>query len=535
MKKLSIGIFAAVAIIAAVPFGMGIFTQQTLQQQYVFEDTLTKSVYTLDLVDYRRGWFSSKAKIKVTVNTQTSSNDPLFLLTALIRSQVSSLQNQHFSTTFDVNIKHGPLVFTTLNGKSRLQLGIAGFQYQINLSGNDATRQVVDNVIGKQPLATGESILHFSGDLSNQLQSLKIHFEDKTKDMKVDWQGFNFTADVSKQYDRVNVNFISTPVNISNFNRSDTLSISSIRFQTHSKRGLADLWYGTSELSLDSIRAKVYGNKTSVSNIKISKNQTEHQQKFDVKVTYSIGNYSINDKTYGPVNIAFKLTDVNAIPFRQLADTVNQQNINSMQLQQQMLFLMQLIPQALQIFNGTSLQLNANVDTPLGIVNADAQVTAAKQINATTLDPLLLIREFTGDANISVSQEVVKRLMYMIIYPIKIDESTQRLIAKTEVNGKMSNLDAAIKAASQQATDQRINQYLDAGLITKAGNTYQTKLGYHNGKLTANGVQIFDAFAPTPIKTSRAISTPTATQAFAPSPEPMIAPTAVAPVAKPQQ
>lgn len=474
MRKSSIVITTLIGIVALVFLGMPLMFGFTLQAKYpaVISQLSNNTNAELKLISYHRGWFTSQAKLKVTLNDQTVNP----------KSLTSPAQQPLTQFVVDQTIKHGLVIFTKgLWGHNRFFFSCAVITNTVNshqikikaLTEWTLNNQLISNIV--VPLLqidnSGQRILiqNGVGSLNYPLNGTVIQGGALIN---------NFQNWIKKPSAQVSV-------------YEKKLQLNNVRLSFNNHHQDNGLWYGVTSLIIPKgVFYADQGNATTLDSFSFTINQHPMNSSHTAIVLSSraaqIANSNFNLKN---LNVALNLNGL---------QTSALVNIDKAMEQNKPVY-----GSILELLAG-GLNVNLNpftFNTNDGPVKLQAQFNFPQQ-SKNTANPLFWFqayRQLIAQIQMQMPQASLNKWMSNFYQRKNTIEESSLTIDTSDVTAFVN---------------EQINYWLNNNIIKKLGNNYVTQINLKQGQLLINGAlpktkRYFLSFQPTaPQKTiSETVST----------------------------
>lgn len=322
MRKVFIGILVlAVLLIGGLPFVYGVMTEKVINQmaQGMVNDGLP-----ITISDYQRGWFKSRADIELPPLTQEAATRWVQMQKMLGVPEANIEKNVHFVGT----VLHGPIIFDrSRSSKPRFMFGQALIDLQLD-EASSLFRQLTTYTNGSEPFHW-LTLIKFNDEVEHLVSFAPAAFKNATTGVSANFEGARgkLTLSEDKQKFRFKTGALSAS-DASGF----SLEVAPLTVEGHSNRLENTLWVGKARIMLPSaalLNIPGAGGTLKVDNVILQQsfNQTPGEANaLDLTQTYQLALLTYEDQTYGPYQISFKLSRVDADALVTLRNAVKQFN-----------------------------------------------------------------------------------------------------------------------------------------------------------------------------------------------------------------
>lgn len=472
MKKWIVLSLIIIALLMAMPYGLGVLTQYELNQRQAVINKHFSGSFSSEILQYQRGWFSSNAKVKQSVNVQKFAQNFTALLTPLLSNQ-GDLQDGWVTLTYDTKISHGPIIISHDAGKTRLQLGLAGLSADCNFVWREQIRYLYQL----------NSLVHFSGKITTHLQSAKVNVVNKPQDFRMVWDGAHLDAEISRGLDQINLKLAIAPLKAGLISQDTKVDTSAIALTTNLQRGIEDMWFGNMVLTMQSLAIVVKGQSSfALQHVDAVSQQSLQNQKVSTTLKYAIDEIKAHGERYGPSEFNLALHDLTAPYLKVVSEMIHKNNLHTMTKEQLSYFGMQMVPDFLRMLDGSQMQLSFHTTSPQGVINLNVAITAPTQAGK-KLDALGFARDAQGSL-----QMVAPKVIVIALVADKIKEkSTPEFLQKAIKAGAVPNLQDLTEESKKKAQD-KLQALVNEGWIMADNENFKMDFHYQNGQIIANGI-----------------------------------------------
>jgi uncharacterized protein YdgA (DUF945 family) len=467
MKKWLGGIIVLLLLIGLITPGlMGIVAQKRLTS--LAANLPANSPFTLKVISYDKGWFSSNVQLDVTLNN-AKYNPP-------IHFQVNEV------------VKHGPFIISFKPFYVNIAQAYAHGEVIVPEDQQALFKQYVDQTTLVNDCIT----LHLFGGISLKLMAPELTVSSPTdKNVKITLENLASTATLSGNMKKVVTHTVlqsllwqdtNTVVTVTNVASGSALRVSP-----------QGLWLGQMRGSLESINVQADSKPSfTLKNLQYNSNSKESKGLISMLSNLTVDNVTIKDASYGPGQLTFSFKNVNAAPLARLkkfSRMISQAQPGSVNMDMASQHTEKLVlrtvarglqfsvdPISLQTPNG---QLTGQIDISLPNLLEDQKGQPLKH-------PRLTIPALIGNMNGSVQFSVPKAIVQNSLSQ-SIEANLQSVSQAANAPATQQQITAA---ASQRATVQ-LQGWVAAGFLADNGTNYQFSAAYQQGQLLINGKPLF--------------------------------------------
>lgn len=470
MKKAVIGLIVALVIaVLALPPLLGIMTESRFRNSLGTMDE--NPVFDVSVESFDRGWFSSVARIAVSIDADYASS--LAALDDPNTNDLAAAVIADAAATFVVDIDHGPLVW-----RNGFFVGLSRFVARINE--DSAVVNEIKTRFAMPYLVEIRGRIGLTGRFAFDADVPPIDFADENGQMYFSgliaegtYSGDNLVSDA--HIDEISFDFVN-----------GAGRIQGVGFQGDNERINSYLWTGPMEMMIESV---VITNPLLGAEPVLDMDRLRLSGNSDLDPTGELVSativYAADSLVAGPefalsdpelsvtvrnLSIAALDTYYNTMltldPNNPLAALSAMQTIGTELLRHDPSFAIS--PVRFE-YNGEPFTANVEVRTVDG---AQAQVDFS--------NPMMLLSLFEVRADATASKTLASQLAAMIV--------TSQLSAAFQGQELPPGQDIA-QMASQQA-EVMLTTFLGQGLIAEVGDNYTTNIDYTNGQITVNGTPL---------------------------------------------
>lgn len=468
MKKwLSLLVVVLLLFFVAVPGAMGVIAEKRIKK--LISNWPAGSPFSAQVVDYKRGWFTSSMKLVVALKT--------------------ALHNQPLNIQINESVVHGPLILDFSNHFVGFGQAYATGELTVPADQQAFFKQYIDQT----NLLKNSIFLALFGDVEVGFDIPELSVTDPaTPDMRLTLEGLATRATVSPSVSHIMSHSAIQEINWQHADRMITLE--NISGNSNLKRTEQGLWLGDIKLSLDSLVVNAAKQTIfSISKAEYASSSKESDGLVSGKNDFNFDKLVIKDVSYGPAKLGVNITNINAAPLAQLKRLTQ-----SMQTQSNVAVVQQgdMRKQKL-IFKIISRGMQLTV-SPLTMETPNGQIAGQLSI----VMPNLL--DDADGREVKNPHITIPALLGGIKADIKL--TVPKVIALNNLqNSILSNMQAlsnalasdpsnnqALQTAAQQRAAAQLQGWVAAGLITVNGDNYEFSANLEQGKFLINGKSVFN-------------------------------------------
>lgn len=455
------------------------------------------SPFSVQIVDYKRGWFTSTMKFAVTLKTATA-NQPL---------------------NFEINevVVHGPFIIDLPQHFIGIGQAYAAGEITVPADQQAFFKQYVEQT----DLLKNSIFLELFGSVAVGFDIPELNITDPaTPGMRMTLEGLSTRATVSSGVTHISSH--SSVQEISWQHADNMITLENLSGKSNLKKTSQGLWLGDIHLGVDSLvvnQAKKI--LFSLSKAEYKSSSEEKDGLVSGKNYFSLDKLTINGVTYGPAKLGINIANVNAAPLAQLKKLSQ-----SMQAQNNMVVVQQGdIRKQKLIFKiiARGMQLSVmplSVQTPNGDITGQLNISMPNLLEETDGKPIknprITIPDILGGIKADVQLSVPKVIAEDGLQS-SILHNMQAL--SHALSSDANNAQALVTAAQQRAVAQ-LQGWVAAGLLLEKGDNYEFAATFDQDKFMINGKSVFNP----------ALGAASAAMAASGGAMPAAAPTVIAPV-----
>lgn len=495
MRKLSILIVILIlmGLVGATPYVAGYQFKKNFLE--VMESFSQNKNLKWEVVEYKQGWLSSDAQIRITVPMKTGSR-----LAAGSDDKDSALIE-----TIDSHILHGPLIKDP--NTNQYGLAMAGIQSKISLHIPGAS---LDS--NHSPLAQVNTLVDFKNHWHNELLQtpLTLSFPELGK---FSFQGSTGKIDFDYNDGLLDHLNIATESKGLVFIPQTTVAIQeidldSLSYTSQASQEAPGQWIGDSKLVLPKLSIKKADNSIiAVQNIELTHSAKNPEPRlFGFKVRLAIKNIQTANEilpSLGPLQLDFAVNNLNAEGLQKLSAFLREPHNKPLSPEDRETYLKLVLS---TITPSSSFTETLSTSTALGDLKNDANISW-KGDQSTALTQESLMTGVKAILNIHAASTLVDKLI-----AARDEETAQKTATSPDTSGTSTpaqnpkdspkpattniSASAAVNAVSTPPAPennapptfrQTFDGWIQQGYISKEGDTYVVSLVFEKGATTVNG------------------------------------------------
>jgi uncharacterized protein YdgA (DUF945 family) len=468
MKKwLAVIVVLLLLILVLAPGGMGIIAQKRIKD--LAQNWPANSPFSIKVLSYDRGWFSSTMQLDVTV-TNPAHNPPVHVFV-------------------NESIVHGPVIISLSSRFIGIGQAYAHGEFVVPEDQQALFKQYIDQT----NLVTNCLFLHLFGSVTVKLNVPEMTITNPADPQtKVIIEGLSTVAKISPR--AAHISSQSVMQSLTWQDAASTMIIDNLHGHSNLSKTVEGLWLGDINLDLDGL-AYNSGSKTlfSLKNAEYKSTSKEKDGLVSGNNHLSFESLTLQGSTYGPAEVAVNVQNVNAEPLAQLkrlAKVMQQQDGSGLAAQytkRTERLVLKTIARGMQLtVNPISMQ------TPNGEITGQLNISMPNLLDdasgKTIKHPHVTIGQLIGGAQGSLQFSVPKVIVLNSLQNTILDN----MKAMSQMLGNDASKDASLTAAAQQRASAQLQGWVAAGLLIENGTNYQFNAAYQQGKLLVNGKPIFN-------------------------------------------
>ncbi|KTD07412.1 YdgA family protein [Legionella jamestowniensis] len=482
MKKF-IGLVVILAVLVLGSYyGMGYLTEQKVKESLNFVNRSNGLAATI--VEYDRGWFTSKAKFdwRVHVPEQTIQNN----------GQTQTIPAKDYKIQMPVTIYHGPVIFSEQGVK--FGLGYAHTNLTMPAEYAEQFNSLFTNQ-STQPNVVINFFVNYLGNSSIDMSVPAFKLFAKDGNATFEWMGMSTSTNVSSDHDKVGGNITIEGLTFKKDQVNTKMSAVTSEYNLH--RTDTGLFLGDASLSFPSFVVMDSDKKLfELGQFDIHSDSDIEDGLFSSHVKTSVEKIVANGKTYGPGSLEVAIRNLDADALAKLNQQAQQvQQGTDAERQRAMLAM---LPELPKLFSkGAEFEVTEmNFVMPQGTVEGNLMISLPKGEMG---NPFELIQKIQGNGKLKMPAVVVKELVtesikQKMMSPQQPQQNGQQNLAQ-QIQPQ-SNPDASAQAAagssdiSQQAValaDKQLATLVQNGVLAQQGTDYVIEVSLNQGQFMING------------------------------------------------
>lgn len=498
MRKALIFIIVLVAIVAAMPYGMGLLTKKSIED--IVGKASQNTGIKLEIKNYQLGWLGSKVDIVGTFNAKVDQKIKDYLQSSGRKFDAKI----PCGFTFQQKIQHGPLLWGYSNDDKSWYLGRGLAFGQVQFDTN--TSLALKDLLGSAPIMRKSTLIGLGGNFNSQLEILGLQHNNKEKQIFFKWDGLRAKVSTSANFDTLIsvVNFLKLQITAPEFNLEIPKIIANNDTAKNKQFGI---WTGQGTVTWPSFKLTADGKQIEMENLNVSTSQNIAGDLVNGNFKLNLKKLDVDKDVYGPVDFDMVVNNLDAKSIGEIEQAlreINQQNLAPNQVQAQMMMLMPKIIK--MVSRGAVVEIKVlDVKTPDGVVSARFKITLPKQEGDSKGPPMQdLYRKAVASVNLKIPAILLNKLMVGdAMRSLARTQSQQhdaveatQQAATTAANGVPAVTpppatpvpsEADNKAKAEEMAKEKLAQLESKGMLVKEGDNYKFDATYDNGKVTING------------------------------------------------
>ncbi|ASQ44915.1 YdgA family protein [Legionella clemsonensis] len=483
MKKF-IGLVVILAVLVLGSYyGMGYLTEQKVKESLNFVNR--SNGLAAKIVEYDRGWFTSKAKFdwRVHVPEQTIQSN----------GQTQAIPAKDYKILMPLTIYHGPVIFSKQGVK--FGLGYAHTHLTMPAEYVEQFNSLFTNQ-STQPNVVINFFVNYLGNSSIDMSVPAFKLFAKDGNATFEWMGMSTSTNVSSDLDRVGGNITIEGLTFRKDQVNTKMSAVTSEYNLHrTDRGL---FLGDASLSFPSFIVMDSDKKLfELGQFDIHSDSGIEDGLFSSHVKTSVEKIVANGKTYGPGNLEVAIRNLDADALAKLNQQAQQVQQGTETERQRAMLAM--LPELPKLFSkGAEFEITEmNFVMPQGTVEGNLMVSLPKGEMG---NPFELIQKIQGNGKLKMPTIVVKELVtesikQKMMAPQQNNQQNDQQNVAQQIQPQ-SNPDATAQAAanstdvSQQAValaDKQLATLVQNGVLAQQGTDYVIEVSLNQGQLMING------------------------------------------------
>lgn len=436
MKKflLIICILLSLLIASAVfilPYGLGFIAQNKYTQ--ILNAFNKSSVVQVTLLNYQRGWFNSKATVKIVLPSKSTN----------IASQTWM--------TLQQEIAHGPVFsFTSSKGEKSILLG------------QGLITSHIESAFGTVNMVNW---IKWDGAFWGIVRAPVLHFSNIPNKQEIIISGLSGFFKLPANLKRFFANFNVPEILIKTDKLEQRIEQTHIRYNL--QKSMSDLFLGERSFTARSIvwNTPLYPSKLKFEDLSIHANSAEKNQRMRDEIDLSLKKIAVNNASYGPQILSLTLDQVDTPTLLTLKKELNKLHGNAYVPEQMLAKYQQLLMTLLS--KGIEVQLKKfQIVTPWGNPSlvADIRLPAQPSVSG-DIKSLLHASNFKAEANVPAT-----------------------FLIRALENFYANKSNQPDKSVMSIAAQQQVNEWVKDKWLLPKDNGYQITALYQNQSLMINGL-----------------------------------------------
>lgn len=457
-----------VLLIVGIPY----LTGKLVKRQ--FEDILTVfselDPVSIQVLDYQEGWFSSRAKTRVTFKGKSM---PMWLR--------EGLQHQDFSIILEHKIQHGPFIFSRSMSWRNWRLALAMIQSQLYLT-KEAKAQL-QQITSDTKLLKIQSQIGIDGEFLAIFEGKPIVIQDDKGVERTIWQGMQGKWHINRGLNRFLGEVVIPGFDLQWHHRRFVGE--AMRYRTQRTKSSTGIWLGKDNILIGQLQMIPTEPALPIVLMGITMGVIldEKQGLINAGLDTTIESVKWGQQLYGPLNTVIALNRLSPESVKSVIA-----NLNNIQMtgkyQPYLGYMLMQVPVLLKARPELHID-NLSLRTVDGEVKGQLQVAiGGKEANNMTQIGNIVDSLFVS-AGVNIPQSMAKELLALRYRDQLADEPITPAIESPSM--AVPEQPAAMMNAMIQKADTDIDSYVQAGYLMPKGNDYTMDLRYENGALTING------------------------------------------------
>jgi len=449
MKKLT----GVVVILAVLVLG-----------SYYFTGMLTESKVkeSLEVKNYDRGWFDSKADI--VWHFQFPNN------------RTKKMETTEFK--MPLKVYHGPFMFT----KDGMKFGM-GFAHTVIQMPDKNLKQMKDLFTAQStaPTLNLSLFVNIFGKTGFSAAVPDFTLIAKKGDAKLNWHGLDSSIRISSDMKSFDGYF-----NIDGFNftrKEMTAKMEAVKTNYNLYENSDGLLLGSASVSFPSLVVK-QGKKVVFLLSRFDMKSGSHQNgvTIDSDLSITLEKVVANNETYGPGELHFSLNNLDSKALARINELAQQAQIASNPEKKRLM--MAMMPEVPKLFShGAELKIDPfTFKLPKGRIEGNLLISLPE---GPFNNPFAMVRQIQGNGRLAVPVDLVKEALIESLAKKMLQNQLQQAIAQQNNAHGVQPMDA--KQQAKDMVDKKLSNLVDKGLLTQQGNDYVIAFTLKNGKLLVNG------------------------------------------------
>lgn len=381
MKKWMISVFCLVSLLFIAYYSMGYIAKRTLEKHLEFFPK--SSLFTVNLLPYQQGWFSSKTQISIKLDIPEQK--------IIEKNGITQIEPPiELEIKIPIGIKHGPFIINDHG----IRFGIAELTTQ-----PETHYQALINYFN-------ETIIKFNSPAF----ALKDTNSSGKEDFQLQWYGLTALVRFSPNLNHINSRFKLYGLNSSASNL--LFNLGELTYDLQLRRQQNWLWLGLSHLNIASLKVSAPGKQECMLddfNFLAHANMADDALNLDLSL--SLHQLIFNHQRYGPAVLRLSINNIEPDAMAKLNQQEARMMENNRDLNLRLLTLANQLPKLLA--KGPIVELSKmEINLPEGkIIGTFKMWLPQKEIN----DLTQAVQNAHGEGHFQAPVAVVKSMMLALI------------------------------------------------------------------------------------------------------------------------
>ncbi len=477
MRKIIYSLVTVLVLITAVgPYVTGVKLKSDFQSHIAYLNQNDKFQLTVD--QYHDGWFSSDAKISLSIKDPILRNTLLTLFNT--RDEKSPDLNQ---IHFDLHINHGPFVFThIIDGSLHPSLGLGQIYSRLVLE--PEVQQSMEKYIGDSPLFECQTSVYFNGDAITSYHSPIVNI--KTLKGVITWGGIHGAVTTSRHFDKIDAKTTFKSALFDNGNFKFTSE--PITSDGAAQKGDGNLWFGHNTIAIPKILGQIHSQTAFVlDSLEMHTNTVPQENNFSSNWRLGLEKIKLGNINIGPGELKLSFDNLNIALTAKLRDLVNEMN-NTPSLssqRKQEIYRDELTPKIIELLQqGVLVKLEKfHLTTPFGNIDTEGALSFPQKVQR--------------DQTVKQLAEMATLNLHLSVPPLfaeaVVNYFNHRLANFLPAPDPVSTSDS--KQFYQQESQSLLSKWKQAGFIIENGNSLVVDVKYADHEWRVND-KLFSTIRP---------------------------------------
>lgn len=485
MKKLTGLVILIVALVLASFYAMGYLTEKRVKQG--LEAVNQTNSVSANIVDYKRGWFSSKAVFNWHFQIPEH--------TIQVNNQQQTIPAEDYELQTPVTIYHGPVIFSDRGIK--FGLGFAHSLIQLPEKFVTKFNEFFSEKSTKPNLDLSFFINYFGKiTINTSIPAFKLFA--KSGNAEFDWSGMLSSTSLSTHMDRIDGSVVIDGIHFVNDQIDTTTSAITSEFDLH-KIDLG-LFLGDASVSFPSLVIHKNGKKMFELNQFDARSSSDVEQGlFSSQFKSSLEKVSAEDKSYGPGSLQVSIKNLDAATLAKLNQKLNELQQKS-ELERQA-GLLTMLPELPKLFGkGAEFEVaEMSIVLPQGTIDGHLLITLPK---GDVINPFELLKKIQGKGKLRMPKVVVEQLLTESIkqrlmappqsnanqqQPATTDNQLQSQSVNDELSTQIAANSSDIGQQAASLAAKQLTVLVQSGVLIEQGSDCVIEANLSQGQLTVNG------------------------------------------------